>query len=178
MQTLLKYMNLIDRLLLLAVIAVTSVATSASAQPGPATKVLARGAGKTIVQGGTGQPVFVPVVTTIAFHAEQQGPAVSGGFECLALVPAVPTGIGSGQFTVNAMYVTGHITSAQVGGDTATLKGTATITGLGAGSNVPFTVVVRRGGPGATAVLTTEGSVHLTFNEILLEGSFQVFGEE
>ncbi len=75
------------------------------------------------------------------------------------------------------MYVTGQITSAQVEGDTATLKGTATITGLGAGSNVPFTFVVRRGGPGATAVLTTEGSLHLTFNEILLEGAFQV-GDE
>src|SRR6266849_2548256 len=172
-----KYITNINHLLILVVIATASGATSAQAQFGPAAKILARGGGKTIVQGGTGQPGFLPVVTTIAFHAEQKGQLVSGGFECLALVPAVATGNGSGQFTVNAMYVTGQITSAQIEGDTATLKGTATITGLGAGANVPFTFVVRRGGPGSTAVLTTEGSPHLTFNEILLEGAFQV-GDE
>ena len=106
---------------------------SASAQPVQAVKVLTRGGGKTIIQGGTGHAGgFLPVVTTIAFHAERQGQAVSGGFECLALVPAVPTGNGSGQFTINAMYVTGRVTSVQIDGETATLKGTATITGLGA----------------------------------------------
>lgn len=177
MQTPLKYTVRVNHLLLLAAIAVGSVATSARGQSGPADKVLVRGGGKTIVQGGTGQPGFLPVVTTIAFHAEQKGQVVSGGFECLALVPAVATGNGSGQFTVNAMYVTGQITSIQIEGDTATLKGTAKITGLGAGTNVPITFVVRRGGPGSTAVLTTEGSPHLVFNEILLEGSFQV-GDE
>ncbi len=172
MQTPFKYMTRVNHILLLAMIAMATAMTPVYAQPAQAAKGLARGGGKTIVQGGTGSAGgFVPVVTTIAFHAEQKGQAVSGGFECLALVPALPTGNGSGQFTVNAMYVTGQITSAQVEGDTATLKGTATITGLGAGSNVPFTFVVRRGGPGATAVLTTEGSLHLTFNEILLEGA-------
>ena len=60
-------------------------------------------------------------------------------------------------------------------GDTATLTGTADITGLGAGSNVGFTFVVRNGGPGATAVLTTSG---LTFHELLVEGSFQVPSED
>lgn len=177
MQKRFKHIILGNRLVVLAVITAGSVLTSALAQPGPAAKVLARGGGKTIVQGGTGQPGFVPIVTTIAFHAEQKGQVVSGGFECLAIVPAVVTGNGSGQFTVNAMYVTGQITSVQIEGDTATLKGTATITGLGAGSNVPFTFVVRSGGPGSTSVLTTEGSPHLVFNEILLEGSFQV-GDE
>jgi hypothetical protein len=54
---------------------------------------------------------------------------VSGDFECLALVPAVATGNGSGQFTVNAMYVTGPVTSVEVEGEMATLKGIATITG-------------------------------------------------
>jgi hypothetical protein len=73
------------------------------------------------------------------------------------------------------MYVTGQITGATISGDTATLKGTAAITGLGAGSNVPFDIVVRRGGPGTTAVLTTKGTPQLVFNEILLEGSFEVF---
>ena len=93
----------------------------------------------------------------------------------MALAPADPTGNGSGQFTVNAMYVTGQVTSVEVEGDTATLKGTATITGLGAGTNVPFTFVVRKGGPGSTAVLTASG---LTFHEILLEGSFEVAGDD
>ena len=115
--------------MLLAIIAMVAAATSASTQPVQAVKVLARGGGKTIIQGGTGHAGgFLPVVTTIAFHAERQGQAVSGDFECLALVPAVPTGNGSGQFTINAMYVTGQVTSVQIDGETATLKGTATIT--------------------------------------------------
>jgi hypothetical protein len=177
MQRLFNYTARVNHILFLAIIAMATAMTSAYAQPAQAAKVLARGGGKTIVQGGTGQPGFVPVVTTIAFHAEQKGQVVSGGFECLAIVPAVATGNGSGQFTVNAMYVTGQVTSVQIEGDTATLKGTATITGLGSGANVPFTFVVRSGGPGSTSVLTTEGSPHLVFNEILLEGSFQV-GDE
>jgi len=163
-------------MLLLATIAIASTVTSVCAQPAQAAKVLARGAGRTIIQGGTGLAGgFVPVITTIAFHAERQGQAVSGDFECLALAPAVQTGNGSGQFTVNAMYVTGQITSVELDGETATLKGTATITGLGAGTNVPFTFVVRKGGPGSTAVLTASG---LTFHEILLEGSFEVAGDD
>jgi hypothetical protein len=35
--------------------------------------------------------------------------------------------------------------------------------------------VVRKGGPGSTSVLTVSG---LTFDEILLEGSFEVAGDE
>jgi hypothetical protein len=172
MQTPFKYLIRVNRILLLAMIAMTTAVTSVYAQPAQAAKVLARGGGTTIIQGGTGPAGgFVPVITTIAFHAERQGQAVSGGFECLALAPATPTGNGSGQFTVNAMYVTGVITSVEVQGETATLNGTATITGLGAGTNVPFTFVVRQGGPGSTAVLTTSG---LTFHEVLLEGSFEV----
>jgi len=178
MQTPVKFVIRIKHLLLLAVIAMGSAATSANGQSGPVAKIVARGGGKTIVQGGTGQAGgFVPVITTVAFHDERKGQVVSGGFECLAIVPAIATGNGSGQFTVNAMYVTGQVTSVQIESDTATLKGTVTITGLGAGTNVPFTFVVRRGGPGSPAVLTTEGSPHLVFNEILLEGSFQVNDE-
>jgi hypothetical protein len=174
----------VSRQLLVVVIAAGSGISTANAQfpPGTASptvsKVIAQGGGRTIVQGGTGQPGFVPVVTTIAFHAEQTGQVVSGGFECLALTPASATGNGSGQFTVNAMYVTGQVKSVQTQGDTATLKGAATITGLGAGNSVPFTLVVRRGGPGSTAVLTTEGSPNLVFHEILLEGSFQVSSDD
>ena len=140
-----------------------------------ASGTIARGAGTTIIQGGTGSAGgFVPVLTTIAFHAEKSGGTVTGDFECLARAPAAPTGAVSAQFTVNAMYVTGEITGAVVNGDTATLTGTANITGLGAGSAVPFELVVRKGGPGSTAVLTTKGSPVLVFHEILLEGSFKV----
>jgi hypothetical protein len=164
------------RKVLLALIGVSMAVISVSAQSSHGVKVIARGGGKTIIQGGTGQAGgFVPVITTIAFHAERQGQSVSGDFECLAFAPAVPTGNGSGQFTVNAMYVTGQITSVEVEGDTATLKGTATITGLGAGQNQPFTLVVRKGGPGSTSVLTASG---FTFNEILLEGSFEIAGDD
>ena len=137
---------------------------------------IARGAGTTLIEGGTGSSGgFIPVFTTLAFHAEQDGGAVTGDFECFARVPESGTGAGSAAFTVNAMYVTGRITGAVVNGDAATLTGTATITGLGAGSNVPFVIVVHRGGPGTTAVLTT-GS--LVFHEILVEGSIEVRRKE
>jgi hypothetical protein len=136
--------------------------------------ILARGAGTTIIHGGTGPSGgFVPVLTTLAFHAERSGGGVKGSFECLALAPAAATGAGSGQFVVNAMYVTGEITGGWVSGDTATLTGTSTITGLGAGSDVPFTFVVRRGGPGTTAVLTVN-TLSFPFHEVLVQGSIEV----
>lgn len=141
--------------------------------------VIARGAGTTIIEGGTGSAGgFVPVLTTLAFHAERRGGTLTGAFECQARAPENSTGAGSAQFTVNVMYVTGQVTGAAVSGDTAALSGTATITGLGVGTNVPFQIVVRRGGPGTTAVLTTEGTPRLVFNEVLLEGSVEVFQKE
>jgi hypothetical protein len=140
-------------------------------------KTIARGGGTTIIHGGTGSPGFVPVITTIAFHATRNGNNVTGSFECLAEAPEAGTGSKSAQFTVNAMYVTGQITEASVHGDTATLTGTANITGLGAGSNVSFTFVVQKGGPGATSVLTVATLPALPFHEILLDGSFDVAGE-
>lgn len=121
------------------------------------------GGGTTILQGGTGDPDFVPVTTKFAFNWREG----SGWFECLALVPNASTGAGSGEFGTNAMYVNGPITSATVRGGTAVLKGTATVTGIGAGSDQPFTARVTQGGPGATLVLKVSG---LTFREILLEG--------
>ena len=148
-------------------------AHSVSAESGNGS--IARGAGTTIIQGGTGSPDFVPVLTTVAFHAERSGNSVSGDFECLARAPLSSTGAGSAQFRVNVMYVTGQVTGAVVSGDVATLTGTAHITGIGAGTGVPFRFVVHGGGPGAPAVLTT-GS--LVFNEILTEGSFQVSGTD
>ncbi len=139
-------------------------------------KTIVRGGGTTIIHGGTGPAGgFIPVLTTIAFHAERIGGAVTGSFECLARAPEAGTGSNSALFTKNAMYVTGQITGATVNGDTATLTGTADITGLSAGSNVSFTFVVRNGGPGATAVLTANG---LTFNELLVDGSFRVRSED
>ena len=141
---------------------------------GPSSKVIARGAGTTIIQGGTGAPSFTPVLTTIAFHAERQGGAVTGGFECLALAPEAATGPGSAKFTVNVMYVTGQVTEAMVNGESATLTGTANITGLGAGSNVSFTFEVHKGGPGARSVLKVASLPSIPFNEILIEGEFKV----
>jgi hypothetical protein len=138
---------------------------------GPDDKVIAMGGGTTIIHGGA--PGFVPVLTTVAFHAERTGGSVTGSFECLALAPEEGTGSKSAQFTVNAMYVTGQITGATVHGDTATLTGTSNITGLGAGSNVPFIFVVQRGGPGATSVLTVN-TLSSPFNEILVQGAFEV----
>src|SRR5260370_20641948 len=99
-----------------------------------ASGTIARGAGTTIIEGGTGSAGgFVPVLTTIAFHAETSGGTVTGAFECLARAPAAATASLSAQFNVNAMYVTGQITGAVATGDTVTLTGTANITGLGAG---------------------------------------------
>ena len=129
------------------------------------------GAGKTIIEGGTGAPLYIPVTTVLAFHANGQG----GHFECLALAPTAVLGISdaaeSGQFEVNAMYVTGAVTSMQVSGGAAVLTGTAVVTGLGAGPNQAFTFTVKAGGPGATATLVISG---MTFREILLEGQVTI----
>jgi hypothetical protein len=123
-----------------------------------------RGGGTSIVRGGTGAPSFDPVITKFAFSWSDG----KGGFECLALAPSVPAGKpGSGKFDTNAMYVTGSLSAAQVAGQRAVLKGTATVTGLGAGTDRPFTATITRGGPGATLVLEISG---LTFSEVLLEG--------
>jgi hypothetical protein len=124
------------------------------------------GAGTTMVEGGTGPPSFTPIVTKVAFHWRKS----AGSFECLALAPSAKAGApGSGDFDTNIMYVTGEITAAEIGGHNAVLKGSATVTDAGAGSNRPFTATVTRGGPGATLVLEISG---LTFKEIMLQGEF------
>jgi hypothetical protein len=140
--------------------------------------IIAEGAGTTIIHGGTGAPGFVPVLTTVAFHAQRTGGHVTGSFDCLALAPEDSVGSKSAQFTVNAMYVIGQVTGVTVSGDTATLTGTSEITGLGAGSNVAFTFVVKKGGPGAPAVLTVNTLPASPFNEVLVEGSFRLQGED
>ena len=126
------------------------------------------GAGTSLVEGGTGAPSFHPVKTIFAFHWSKG----KGDFECLALTPsASPGAAGSGNFDTNVMYVTGPITSVSVEGSTAVLTGTATVTGLGAGSKVPFTATATAGEPGTTLVLEVSG---LTFREIVLEGQITV----
>jgi hypothetical protein len=135
-----------------------AVATGESAKHGRVS-----GAGRTIIEGGTGGTAPVPVTTLVAFHADAHG----GDFECLALAPSIATGAGSGEFTANVMYVTGKVTSLEIGNGVATLSGTATVTGLGAGQGLPFTASVHAGGPGTTIKLEISG---LTFPEILIEG--------
>lgn len=153
----------------LLIVALVGSATSArtAGAPAQAASQNVSGAGKTIIEGGTGGAAPLPVTTLVAFHASAQG----GDFECLALAPPGAKGAGSGEFTVNAMYVAGTVDSMEVAGNSATLHGTATVTGLGAGHNLPFTVQVTAGGPGTTVVLTVSG---LTFHEILLEGQIKV----
>ena len=126
-----------------------------------------RGGGTSIISGGTGAPDFAPVTTKVAFRWSNG----EGRFECLALAPSKPAGsAGSGEFDTNAMYVTGEVRAARLAGRTVVLTGAATVTGLGAGSNVPFTVTATRGGPGARIVLEVSG---LTFDETLLEGEIR-----
>lgn len=128
------------------------------------------GAGKTIIEGGTGGSSPVPVTTLLAFHADTHG----GDFECLAFAPAAASGSGSGDFNTNVMYVTGKVTSLSIEDGAAILRGIATVTGIGAGHAVPFTAAVHAGGPGATIILRISG---LTFSEILVDGQIS-FSEE
>jgi len=125
------------------------------------------GAGKTIIEGGTGGSSPLPVTTLVAFHADAQG----GDFECLAFLPSRATGAGSGEFDTNAMYVTGKVTSVEIIKGAATLRGNATVTGLGAGQELPFTALVHAGGPGSTIKLDISG---LTFPEILVDGHISI----
>ncbi len=138
---------------------------------------IARGAGTTIIHGGTGSPGFIPVITTVAFHSERSNGGVTGEFDCLALAPEAATGAHSGQHTVNAMYVVGKVTGASVHQDVVTLTGVSDITGLGVGTSVPFTFIAHRGGPGAAAILTVN-SLSFPFNEILVQGAFEVHDQD
>lgn len=154
-----------------------AISAESDSDRGGTRKLIAQGGGTTIIQGGTGEAGgFTPVLTTIAFHAERQDEGVKGGFECLARRPEATTGgtTGSAQFTVNVMYVTGQITGAVMNEHMVTLTGTANITGLGAGKDVPFTFEVRKGGPGAKSVLKVDSLPGVVFDEILIEGAFQV----
>jgi hypothetical protein len=154
--------------ILAVVLAASLILTSVVARAtGDRPAVEVRGGGTSMVAGGTGAPDYTPVITKVAFHWKQG----EGRFECLALAPSQAAGSpGSGNFDTNAMYVTGEINSASVAGSTIVLKGSATVTGLGAGSNRPFTLTARRGGPGTRLVLEVSG---LTFDETLLKGQIR-----
>jgi hypothetical protein len=128
------------------------------------------GAGTTILTGGG--PGTTPIITKIGINFENE----SGHFDCLALAPTPAAGTqGSGIFDRNIMYVTGPITEARFQGSSAVLTGTAAVTGVGAGSDVPFTVTADRGGPGTRVVLVVSG---LTFVETMLEGSITFSGKD
>jgi hypothetical protein len=155
--------GIVCAVLVAGLMAVTVIAQPTNARPALAV----RGGGTSIIAGGTGAPTFAPVITKVAFHWKRG----EGHFECLALTPnAAPGSPGSGNFDTNAMYVTGAVESATVAGDRVVLKGSATVTGLGAGSDRPFTLTAGRGGPGTPLVLEVSG---LTFDETLLEGQIR-----
>jgi hypothetical protein len=150
-------------LVVIAVLAVSLIGATVAAQ-GDESRRLIRGGATTMLEGGTGAPDFVPVLTKLAFSWN----GTRGDLECLAVAPSAPAGDpGSGDFDTNVMYVTGPITSGTVDGGRAVLRGRGTVTGLGAGEDLPFTLIVQRGGPGTSVVLRVSG---LVFNEIVLEG--------
>ena len=94
------------------------------------------------------------VITKLGINFENG----SGRFDCLALMPTAAAGTqGSGTFDNNIMYVTGPITGASLEGETVVLTGTATVTGVGAGTNQRFTVTADHGGPGARVVRSSRG---------------------
>ena len=160
------WLGAVAALLAAALIGSAAPRVAAGDETGGVHQVL--GGGKTIIEGGTGAPAYIPVTTVLAFHANGQ----SGAFECLALAPTTASGAPeSGAFEVNAMYVTGKVSSVHVSGGTAVLKGTAVVTGLGAGPSQDFTFTVKAGGPGTTATLVISG---MTFHEILLEGQVTI----
>jgi len=146
-----------------AVALAVSANTPVMAGGGP----IIRGGGTTIVHGGTGSPSFAPVITKFAIHVVDG----TGSFDCLALTPSAAAGrAGSGNFDKNVMYVIGQISSANVTGQSASVTGTATITGLCSGTAVPFTASVEQGGPGTALDLTIQKTGCPVFTERLLEG--------
>lgn len=134
-----------------------------------------KGGGETLITGGNGAPDLgdvVPVKTVFAFNATKKRGQVDGRFECLALAPAAP---GSGDLTANIMYVTGAVTELQrLSKRRAVMRGTARITGLGAGENIPFEATVEEGPAGATFSLTVESLPTVIFREIVIAGRIDI----
>jgi hypothetical protein len=142
-------------------------AVSAQAKSTAATHSVA-GAGTSLVEGGTGAPLVPPGRDHLRLSLEQwAGPL---------RVPGTHAERSSGscrqwqlRHQRNVRHRANHL--GQRRGTTAVFKGTASVTGLGAGSNVPFEATAVAGGPGTTLVLVVSG---LTFNEIVLAGQITV----
>jgi len=156
---------------------------------GVASAQVISGGGTTLVHGGSGGASPVPVITTFGFRIVKDGSKVSGTFDCLALAPSSASGAGSGQFTENIMYVTGDITNVSaLTKSSASFSGTATVTGLGAGVNLPFTCDVQSSSevakaikPSGTGVTTGNSGAHmtlvvsgLTFDEVITNGGISI----
>jgi len=151
-------------LVIVSVLTLSLIGASVVARGGEVEGRGIRGGAITMLEGGTGAPDFVPVLTKLAFRWNGK----NGDLECLAIAPNTPAGDpGSGDFDTNVMYVTGPITSGSIEEGRAVLRGNATVTGLGAGEDLPFTLIAHRGGPGTRVILRVSG---LVFNEIVLEG--------
>src|SRR3979490_1423185 len=45
--------------------------------------LIARGAGTTIIHGGTGSPSFLPVIPTVVFHPGRANGGAPGAFDCV-----------------------------------------------------------------------------------------------
>src|SRR5207245_3494412 len=108
---------------LVALALIGSVSGPAGAGAEGPNHLLVSGAGRTIIEGGTGGASPVPVETVLAFHASSTG----GAFECLALAP----GSESGSFEVNAMYVTGTVGYDTVTGNKVVFTGNVNEAGRG-----------------------------------------------
>jgi len=150
-------------------LAATAVMQASPAASAPLAAHRAAGGGHTIIEGGAAGSESVPVTTLVAF----QGGSSSGGgdFECLARAPPRSTGPGSGAFTSNVMHMTSMVALPPGTGRSVVFRGTATITGLGAGHDRPLHCESHRRPPRAAALPTVCG---LTFHEILTDGHFDV----
>ena len=156
---------------------------------GPSAAQIVSGGGETMIAGGFGDPLQ-PLKTNFAFRIDETPDGgVKGTFDCLALAPETTNGAGSGSFTHNVMYVTGKITELKsITKDSASFSGVATVTGIGAGTELPFDcnvtsgpvpaasgksggVGVTAGGAGATMNLVVSG---LTFDEVVTNGAIRI----
>ena len=154
----------------------TSYVTSQNASD----TITVKGGGYSILVGGDGGMIQenpelpTPIITKFAIYASKTSDGVDGFFECLALAPNNPKSFesGSGDFTTNIMYVTGTVNDIKINNGTFTLDGKATVTGVGEGIDLGFSLVTAQGGPGTFMTLTIQypESEPLIFNEIVTEG--------
>ena len=170
-------------------ILITTLALALCGARAQAMPIVISGGGETMLIGGSGGTQPLPVKTNFVLHIVKDGDQVNGSFECLALGPSAPSGPGSGMFTENIMYVSGKVTSvSNLTKSSAAFTGTANVTGIGAGVNLPFDCLVEStsavpsavkangvgvsaGGSGAHMTLNVSG---LTFDEIVTLGGISI----